>query len=65
LHVTVIVTGLGERKSDISAVKSPTAKVEPQKPEMVTETITEKVTSAEKPEGNYLDIPAFLRKQTD
>jgi cell division protein FtsZ len=65
LHVTVIVTGLGERKSDISAVKSPTAKVEPQKPEMVTETITEKVTSAEKPEGNYLDIPAFLRKQTN
>ncbi|PKH03592.1 cell division protein FtsZ [Psychromonas sp. MB-3u-54] len=65
LHVTVIVTGLGERKSDLSAVKIPTAKVEAQKPEIVTETITEKATSAEKPEGNYLDIPAFLRKQTD
>lgn len=65
LHVTVIVTGLGERKSDLSAVKSPTVKLEPQKPEIVTEPVTEETTSAAKQDGNYLDIPAFLRKQAD
>lgn len=65
LHVTVIVTGLGERKSDLSAAKSPTVKLEPQKPEIVTEPVTEETTSTAKQDGNYLDIPAFLRKQAD
>jgi cell division protein FtsZ len=66
LHVTVIVTGLGERKSDVSVVKIPTAKVESPAPEIASEpAVTEEVTSAEKTEGNYLDIPAFLRKQAD
>jgi cell division protein FtsZ len=65
LHVTVIVTGLGERKSDLSAVKSPAVKTEPQKPEIATEPVKEEDASAAKPEGNYLDIPAFLRKQAD
>jgi cell division protein FtsZ len=65
LHVTVIVTGLGERKSDLSAVKSPAVKPEPQKPEIATEPVKEEDASAAKPEGNYLDIPAFLRKQAD
>jgi len=66
LHVTVIVTGLGERKSDVSVVKIPTAKVETPAPEASSEPVAaEKSTSAAKPEGNYLDIPAFLRKQAD
>lgn len=63
LHVTVIVTGLGERKSDLSVSKSPISKVvESPKPEVASEPVT---TEDEKPEGNYLDIPAFLRKQAD
>jgi cell division protein FtsZ len=66
LHVTVIVTGLGERKSDISVPKSPAEKIEPLTPETTSEPVlTEEATSSEKPEGNYLDIPAFLRKQAD
>lgn len=66
LHVTVIVTGLGERKSDVSVVKIPTAKVESPAPEIASEPVViEEVPNAEKPEGNYLDIPAFLRKQAD
>ena len=66
LHVTVIVTGLGERKSDVSVVKIPTAKVESAAPEIASEPVViEEVPNAEKPEGNYLDIPAFLRKQAD
>ncbi|ABM02989.1 cell division protein FtsZ [Psychromonas ingrahamii 37] len=66
LHVTVIVTGLGERKSDLSAVKSSPVKAEPQAPEITREPVlTEEPVSSAKPEGNYLDIPAFLRKQAD
>jgi len=66
LHVTVIVTGLGERKSDVSVVKIATAKAESPAPEIAIEPVAkEEDTSAEKSEGNYLDIPAFLRKQAD
>jgi cell division protein FtsZ len=74
LHVTVIVTGLGERKSDLTVVKNPTAKVEPVVEDAVetaqdiieTEVVVEEpVAEVAKPEGSYLDIPAFLRKQAD
>ncbi|MCW8997074.1 MAG: cell division protein FtsZ [Psychromonas sp.] len=72
LHVTVIVTGLGERKSEVAQVKTPAISLddgmvnalkgsvvenEPHKAETKHETA--------KPEGSYLDIPAFLRKQAD
>ena len=72
LHVTVIVTGLGERKSDLTVVKNPAviaetvvateAIPEPVVAEVAVETVTPEET---KPEGSYLDIPAFLRKQAD
>jgi len=76
LHVTVIVTGLGERKSDLTVVKNPTLKAEPVVvSEAVTEAVAEVVETEEvvekpeaevkKTEGSYLDIPAFLRKQAD
>lgn len=77
LHVTVIVTGLGERKSDLTVVKNPTLKAETAVASEVVETavvaeeaaagkvITEDVPEVAKPEGSYLDIPAFLRKQAD
>ena len=69
LHVTVIVTGLGERTSDLTVVKNPTLKAEPAEVEVVeaevAEVAVEEVVEATKPEGSYLDIPAFLRKQAD
>ncbi len=75
LHVTVIVTGLGERKSDLTVVKNPTMTVETNITEAVKEEVAasaneqsevqENIEAAPKPEGSYLDIPAFLRKQAD
>ncbi|WP_022941081.1 cell division protein FtsZ [Psychromonas hadalis] len=76
LHVTVIVTGLGERLSDLTVVKNPTLKTEAEmSSDIVAEANTETVlaeTAVEdkkpavaKAEGSYLDIPAFLRKQAD
>ncbi|WP_019615025.1 cell division protein FtsZ [Psychromonas ossibalaenae] len=73
LHVTVIVTGLGERKSDLTVVKNPTVKVESPaavKEEAAVESaeqteVQDVVEAAPKSEGSYLDIPAFLRKQAD
>ena len=74
LHVTVIVTGLGERKSDLTVVKNATANTEPlpvKEVETVVEATPEVAEAAKvapeetKPEGSYLDIPAFLRKQAD
>ncbi len=76
LHVTVIVTGLGERKSDLTVVKNPTIKAETKSPEPteveaelavseVSEATIEEIVEVAKPEGSYLDIPAFLRKQAD
>lgn len=74
LHVTVIVTGLGERKSELSTGKTPAAVVETSIVETVKEAAAdaakqskaqEKSDASTKPEGSYLDIPAFLRKQAD
>jgi cell division protein FtsZ len=72
LHVTVIVTGLGERTSDLAAVKNPTLKTEPlianqtvTEEATVEDAVAEEIPVAEKSEGSYLDIPAFLRKQAD
>jgi cell division protein FtsZ len=73
LHVTVIVTGLGERKSELSS-KNPAAVVETSIVETIKEAAAdaakqskaqEKSDASTKPEGSYLDIPAFLRKQAD
>jgi len=77
LHVTVIVTGLGERKSDLTVVKNPTLISEPivanddaidhiaMEEATTGKIVAEEVSEAKKPEGSYLDIPAFLRKQAD
>jgi len=75
LHVTVIVTGLGERKSDLTVIKNPTVKVETEVVEAVKEEVNananshseapEHIDVTPKAEGSYLDIPAFLRKQAD
>ncbi|PKF62231.1 cell division protein FtsZ [Psychromonas sp. psych-6C06] len=76
LHVTVIVTGLGERKSDLTVVKNPTIATEtataPEVEKVVEsvevvepEVVVEEPAAEAKPEGSYLDIPAFLRKQAD
>ena len=74
LHVTVIVTGLGERKSDLTVVKNPTVAVETNITEAVKEVAVdaneqcdtqEKIEAVANPEGSYLDIPAFLRKKAD
>jgi len=74
LHVTVIVTGLGERKSDLTVVKNPALKAEPiveapvETVQDIIETeavVEEPAAEVAKPEGSYLDIPAFLRKQAD
>ena len=73
LHVTVIVTGLGERKSEVAAAK----KAMTPAPEVGMTNASEKESVADKQatkeksevatesEGSYLDIPAFLRKQAD
>ena len=77
LHVTVIVTGLGERKSDLTVVQNSTVKTEAVQPAETMQAVeptpevaakeieVEKVAEEAKPEGSYLDIPAFLRKQAD
>lgn len=76
LHVTVIVTGLGERKSDLTVVKNTltSTSVESNVQDINNDTIVnvniassieESKEITEKKEGSYLDIPAFLRKQAD
>jgi len=71
LHVTVIVTGLGERKSEVAAVKQPAMTIETTLNQAVTEAPNEqsaahdKSETAAESEGSYLDIPAFLRKQAE
>ena len=70
LHVTVIVTGLGERKSEVAAVKKSAATLESTLTEALTKTpadVNEQDNgeAAAESEGSYLDIPAFLRKQAD
>ena len=76
LHVTVIVTGLGERKSEVAVPKKVNVETEPgvnvalTKEDAVVEKNKHVVDAPEKnekteSEGSYLDIPAFLRKQAD
>jgi len=73
LHVTVIVTGLGERKSELSAAKKSMMpneagiNIAPKEVQVeVKETVVkENNEAAVESEGSYLDIPAFLRKQAD
>ena len=74
LHVTVIVTGLGERKSELSAAKKSMmpnengmniAPKEVQVEAKETSATKENSETAAESEGSYLDIPAFLRKQAD
>jgi cell division protein FtsZ len=74
LHVTVIVTGLGERKSELSAAKKSMipndsgvniASKEVHVEAKETSATKEKSETAAESEGSYLDIPAFLRKQAD
>ena len=76
LHVTVIVTGLGERKSEVAVPKKVNVETELGANVALTkeETAVDKnkhvVDAPEKnekteSEGSYLDIPAFLRKQAD
>tara|TARA_R110001583_G_scaffold67490_7_gene192908 strand:- start:16263 stop:17447 length:1185 start_codon:yes stop_codon:yes gene_type:complete len=72
LHVTVIVTGLGERTSDLSVANKPALETQQVAPtsapvkeaEELQVAVEEKATEA-KTESSYLDIPAFLRKQAD
>lgn len=76
LRVTVVATGIGaERKPDITLVKSNQVQERPVRqplgemmPGRVMEEAPAKVVNAEpqaRREPDYLDIPAFLRKQAD
>jgi cell division protein FtsZ len=77
LRVTVVATGIGnERKPDITLVKNSQKAVErPMRPMMhethaprYEERVMQQTVNAEpqpRSEPDYLDIPAFLRKQAD
>jgi cell division protein FtsZ len=77
LRVTVVATGIGnERKPDITLVKNSQKAVErPMRPMMhethaprYDERVMQQTVNAEpqpRSEPDYLDIPAFLRKQAD
>ncbi|QFI55739.1 cell division protein FtsZ [Aeromonas simiae] len=76
LRVTVVATGIGaERKPDITLVKNSQVQERPVRqplndmmPGRVIEEAPAKVVNAEpqaRREPDYLDIPAFLRKQAD
>ncbi|MGL4933372.1 MAG: cell division protein FtsZ [Aeromonas sp.] len=77
LRVTVVATGIGaERKPDITLVKSSQVQERPVRQPLVSdmmqgrvmEDAPAKVVNAEpqaRREPDYLDIPAFLRKQAD
>lgn len=73
LRVTVVATGIGaERKPDITLVKSsPTRddngmrRLETQREEQVGKVAVNSDATQVKPDLDYLDIPAFLRKQAD
>ncbi|WP_448565673.1 cell division protein FtsZ [Thalassotalea ganghwensis] len=77
LRVTVVATGIGaERKPDITLV-NPTPAMEPiavgqefsaspqVEPSTITATMPEQNAQIHRETENYLDIPAFLRKQAD
>ncbi|WP_199711901.1 cell division protein FtsZ [Alginatibacterium sediminis] len=75
LRVTVVATGIGmERRPDISIVSNAT--VQPEQERMVVNSsqpvindaapaVAVNGSRAETPENDYLDIPAFLRRQAD
>ncbi|MGY3868283.1 cell division protein FtsZ [Aeromonas crassostreae] len=77
LRVTVVATGIGaERKSDITLVKNNMVQERPARQPLISEALQSrvmedapaKVVNAEpqaRREPDYLDIPAFLRKQAD
>ena len=77
LRVTVVATGIGaERKPDITLVKNNLVQERPARQPLISEALQSrvmeeapaKVVNAEpqaRREPDYLDIPAFLRKQAD
>ena len=74
LRVTVVATGIGaERKPDITLVKSGTSnrddngmrQVENQREEQPGKMVVNADATQAKSDMDYLDIPAFLRKQAD
>ena len=77
LRVTVVATGIGaERKPDITLVKNNIVQERPARQPLISEALQSrvmeeapaKVVNAEpqaRREPDYLDIPAFLRKQAD
>lgn len=74
LRVTVVATGIGaERKPDITLVKSGTSnrddngmrQVESQREEQPGKMVVNADSTQAKSDMDYLDIPAFLRKQAD
>ena len=77
LRVTVVATGIGaERKPDITLVKNDMVHERPARQPLISEALQSrvmeeapaKVVNAEpqaRREPDYLDIPAFLRKQAD
>lgn len=77
LRVTVVATGIGaERKPDITLVKNNMVRERPARQPLISEALQSrvmeeapaKVVNAEpqaRREPDYLDIPAFLRKQAD
>lgn len=77
LRVTVVATGIGaERKPDITLVKNKMVQERPARQPLISEALQSrvmeeapaKVVNAEpqaRREPDYLDIPAFLRKQAD
>ena len=70
LRVTVVATGIGkECKPDITLVTSskPTPAVAQEKPAAIAEdkSVESQQTKSQGADHDYLDIPAFLRKQAD
>ncbi len=74
LRVTVVATGIGaERKPDITLVKSGTSSrddngmrhVDTQREEQPGQMVVNADATQAKSDMDYLDIPAFLRKQAD
>ena len=79
LRVTVVATGIGQQQKPEISIVPPIAKPEPMvvnasyapsaEPEVATNPYTEERPAAQAtqaaPDADYLDIPAFLRKQAD
>jgi cell division protein FtsZ len=68
IKVTVVATGLGEiveQKKPAPSVRSAEETKKPMRTKTVDEADAEKVVAVEKKDLDYLDIPAFLRRQAD